>query len=99
MKRQGFTLIELLVVIAIITILSVCIFVGIQGEKEKQKVHKDIAQENELDQTAMAFKPENIEPTTDQTCGGISDIDARRQCEDYRYKQEMIQKCIERYQD
>ena len=94
--KKGFTLIEVLVVVVILIILSATAASSFNAAKSAQELKNQPVQDHRLDQLAVAFKPTDVEPTTDQICSGM-DTEQERQCRDYHYKLDMINNCVAKY--
>lgn len=100
--KKRFTLTELLVLIAIIAV-SLPIFISFftTGSKEevvKTETSSKASKFSRLDQAAVAFKPEEVEPTMEQSCEGIDNEEAKGQCENAYRNDRGIEECIKRYQ-
>lgn len=78
-----------------------------QSEKVEQTKKEESAMEIKFDRTKTTtqietpidttFNPNEVEPTLDQVCGDIPDLNAKSECENAWKQRENLQDCINRY--
>lgn len=100
--KKGFTLIELLVVIAIIGLCSSVVLNSFNGRKIRNL--KAIGQQqtstvnSRFDGIPDTVEDDSvIEPTFEQPCLGIPNPTAKKQCEDWYFKNRKLQECYLMY--